>query len=247
MLRYLRVFICEIICSLSGMIFACLRNVMTKRISKAETVVHIVGPNKLQNGLLTLFLETEAGLKCTCGPMPELMTKNGDKEAAQACLVMLDCMGIDRVKLRTKLGMESDSTISHCPIVLFNVEPDDEIEKEAVDRGVRGIFYDSEPLDRFPKGILAVLNGELWYSRKALSKCALEARSHVKLPAGPAAALTSREKEILTKIASGAGNKKIADDLCISTYTVKTHIYNIYKKINVPNRLHATLWMAEYL
>ncbi|MDL2123285.1 MAG: response regulator transcription factor [Deltaproteobacteria bacterium] len=175
------------------------------------------------------------------------LTKNGDKVAAQACVVMLDCMGIDWANLRTNLGMEPNSTTSHCPIVLFNVEPDDEIEKEAVDRGVRGIFYDSEPLDRFPKGILAVLNGELWYSREALSKCALEAMSHVKLPAGPAAALTSREKEILTKIASGAGNKEIADDLCISTYTVKTHIYNIYKKINVPNRLKATLWMAEYL
>ena len=220
---------------------------MTKRISKAkaEKVVHIFGPNKLQNGLLALFLETETGLKCTCGPMP-VPTKNGNKGAAQACLIMLDCRGIDCVKMRN-LGMEPNSTTSQCPIVLFNVEPDDEIEKEAVDRGVRGIFYDSEPPDRFTKGILAVLNGELWYSRKALSKCALEAKSHVKLPAGPAATLTRREKEILTKIASGAGNKEIADDLCISTYTVKTHIYNIYKKINVPNRLQATLWMAEYL
>jgi len=221
-------------------------DVMTKRISKPETVVHIVGPNKLQNGLLALFLETETGLKCTCGPMPEL-TNIGDKEAAQACLVMLDCMGSDRVKLQTILRMQPDSTTSHCPIVLFNVEPDDEIEKEAVDRGVRGIFYDSEPPDRFPKGILAVLNGELWYSREALSKCVLDARPPVKLPAGPATALTLREKEILTKIASGAGNKEIADDLCISTYTVKTHIYNIYKKINVTNRLQAMLWMAENL
>ena len=219
---------------------------MTKWISKAEKVVRIFGPNKLQNELLALFLETEAELKCTCGPMPEL-TYIGDKEAAQACLVMLDYMGIDRVKLWTNLAMKSDSTTSQCPIVLFNVEPDDEIEKEAVDRRVRGIFYDSEPPYRFPKGILAVLNGKLWYSREALSKCVLEARSHVKLPSGPAATLTSREKEILTKIASGAGNKEIADNLCISTYTVKTHIYNIYKKINVPNRLQATLWMAEYL
>ena len=228
------------------MIFAYIRDVMTKRISKPETVVHIVGPNKLQNRLLALFLETEAGLKCTCGPMSEL-TNIGNKKAAQACLVMLDCMGIDRVKLWTKLEMESASTTSHCPIVLFNVEPDDEIEIDAVDRGVRGIFYDSEPPDRFPKGILAVLNGELWYSREALSKCVLEAKPPVKLPAGLAAALSPREKEILIKIASGSGNKEIADDLCISPYTVKTHIYNIYKKINVSNRLQATLWMAKHL
>ncbi len=219
---------------------------MTKRISKPKAVVHIVGSNKLQNGLLALFLKSEAGLKCTCGPIPEL-TNIGDKEAAQTCIVMLDCMGIDRVKLWAKLGTESDSMTSLCPVVLFNVEPDDEIEKEAVVRGVRGIFYDSEPPNRFPKGILAVLNGELWYSREALSKCVLATKSSAKLPAGLAAALTQREKEILIKVASGTSNKEIAVDLYISTFTVKTHIYNIYKKINVTNRLQATLWMSEYL
>jgi DNA-binding NarL/FixJ family response regulator len=222
------------------------RDVMTKPIAEPETVVHIVGPNKLQNGLLNSFLAKEAGLKCTCGPMPEL-TNMRDTEGAQTCLVMLDCMGIDRVKLWTKLGIEPNSTTSHCPVVLFNVEPDHEIEKEAMDRGVRGVFYDSEPPDRFPKGIRAVLNGELWYSREALSKCILEARLPVKLSTGPAAALTRREKEILIKIASGTGNKEIAVDLCISPYTVKTHIYNIYKKINVTNRLQAMLWSRTSL
>ena len=174
------------------------------------------------------------------------LTKNGDKVAAQACVIMLDCcMGIDCVKLQTNLQMEPNLTTSNCPIVLFNVEPDDEIEKEAVDRGVRGIFYDSEPPDRFPKGILAVLNGELWYSREALSNCVLKMRPPVKLPVGLAAALSSREKEILIKIASGSGNKEIATDLYISPFTVKTHIYNIYKKINVSNRLQATLWLSK--
>lgn len=62
-----------------------------------------------------------------------------------------------------------------------------------------------------------------------------------------AANLTSREKEILTRIASGASNREIADALFISHHTVKTHIYNIYKKIKVPNRFQAALWIAENL
>jgi len=48
-------------------------------------------------------------------------------------------------------------------------------------------------------------------------------------------------------ISAGTKNEHIADKLSISPNTVKTHIYNIFKKINVPNRLQAALWAANNL
>ena len=59
--------------------------------------------------------------------------------------------------------------------------------------------------------------------------------------------LTRREIEILSMIAAGATNEQIANELFISRNTVRTHIYNIFKKINVPNRLQAALWAVKNL
>ena len=62
-----------------------------------------------------------------------------------------------------------------------------------------------------------------------------------------ASILTPREIEILSLVAIGAKNEEIAEKLYISSNTVKTHIYNIFKKIDVPNRLQAALWAAKNL
>jgi len=48
--------------------------------------------------------------------------------------------------------------------------------------------------------------------------------------------LTVREQEIVTLISNGLRNKEIADQLNISTVTVKSHLTNIYRKLEVPNR-----------
>jgi DNA-binding NarL/FixJ family response regulator len=47
--------------------------------------------------------------------------------------------------------------------------------------------------------------------------------------------LSTREMEILTRIAEGLAQKKIAAELAISIHTVNEYIHNIYEKLNVPN------------
>ena len=59
--------------------------------------------------------------------------------------------------------------------------------------------------------------------------------------------LTERQTEILALVAVGASNEEIADRLCISAHTVKSHLYKIFKIINAPNRLQAALWAAKNL
>lgn len=53
------------------------------------------------------------------------------------------------------------------------------------------------------------------------------------------AALTTREVQILDLLCKGTQNKIIADRLHLSENTVKVHVRNIYKKMNVRNRTEA--------
>lgn len=49
--------------------------------------------------------------------------------------------------------------------------------------------------------------------------------------------LTPREKEILQHLVNGMSKKHIADHLCISLYTVDTHLKNIYAKLHVHSQI----------
>jgi DNA-binding NarL/FixJ family response regulator len=53
--------------------------------------------------------------------------------------------------------------------------------------------------------------------------------------------LTDREREILGCAAAGRSNKEIADQLCVSVDTVKTHLHHIYQKLSVDGRIEAIL------
>ena len=57
--------------------------------------------------------------------------------------------------------------------------------------------------------------------------------------------LTKREKEILIQVASGMSNKEIAINLDISERTVKNHISNIFKKIDVSDRTQAAVFAIK--
>ncbi len=59
------------------------------------------------------------------------------------------------------------------------------------------------------------------------------------MPSSPAMDLTSREREVLRLLASGASTNAIADTLCVSLFTVRNHIHNVLTKLGVHNRLEA--------
>ena len=58
--------------------------------------------------------------------------------------------------------------------------------------------------------------------------------------------LTRREREILALVAEGHSNAAMAKSLWVTEQTVKFHLSNIYRKLDVPNRTAATRWAHEH-
>ncbi len=58
--------------------------------------------------------------------------------------------------------------------------------------------------------------------------------------------LTPRESEILEELVNGLSNKEIARKLAISDSTVKVHVQNILKKINVSSRVEAAVYAVRH-
>jgi DNA-binding NarL/FixJ family response regulator len=207
--------------------------------------VHVIGGTRLQNDLLATFLEKETGLSCkSCDSLKQApLAENGP---GHTHLVLLDGQSRDADLLRDDGPMAADTDHNKCLFALCNVEPDVEIEKDSLALGLKGVFYNNTPLSLLARGVQAILDGELWYSRKTLSQSLQRVRP-VKRRSEPLVDLTYREKQILEEIVSGETNQEIADHLNISVHTVKTHIYNMYKKLNVSNRLQVSHLASEYL
>jgi ATP/maltotriose-dependent transcriptional regulator MalT len=75
-------------------------------------------------------------------------------------------------------------------------------------------------------------------SRRLLSRIGLKS-SNNELPLvsySKTDELSFREQQVIGLISTGLRNKEIADELNISTVTVKSHLTNIYRKLDVPNR-----------
>ena len=64
--------------------------------------------------------------------------------------------------------------------------------------------------------------------------------------AGPLGALTDREREVLSLVASGESNRQIATGLGISEHTVARHLSNIFDKLGVASRTAASVFAHKH-
>jgi len=210
-------------------------------------VIYIIGPQRFQNELMVSFLTRETAATCLAGGDVRQISAVADNKTNQPILILLDYTENDLDTYLVEAAASDNKLLSRHYVALYNVAPGLGVEKKALKKGIRGFFYKQDPPELLLKGVSALFNEELWVSREIMTKTILENRDKDIITRKDQTTLTPREIEILSFIAAGAKNEHIAEELFISPNTVKTHIYNIFKKINVPNRLQAALWAAKNL
>ncbi len=136
---------------------------------------------------------------------------------------------------------ESDIDIK---VLMLTVHNEVEYLLKAIDIGVDGyILKDSESAE-LKKAINYVYNGES-YIQSSLIPSLNSRLVNRDMDKEKIESLTKRELEVLIQVANGMFNKEIAVILSISERTVKNHISNIFKKIEVSDRTQAAVFAIK--
>ena len=129
-------------------------------------------------------------------------------------------------------------------VIMSTVFDEDHYIFQAIMAGANGYLLKDERPQKLYESIMDVMDGGAPMSsaiaRKALQLIRHQVTfDHVKEQEQVAYNLTKRETEILEQLASGLSHKQIAENLIISTGTVRKHIENVYQKLQVHNKVDA--------
>ncbi len=183
---------------------------------------------------LQLILDNADGFEC--------IATYSDGEAAvqdlpkvQPDVVLMDIglpkmSGIDCVKILKDIAPEME-------IIMLTVHADEDYIFESLRAGAVGYLVKNIFPSKLLNSIKEVKNGGSPMSSGIARKVVSSFNSFRE----PAANLTKREMEVLDLLCKGKSYKVIADDLYVSPDTVRYHLKNIYKKLQVNSKYEAMI------
>ena len=131
-----------------------------------------------------------------------------------------------------------------CKVIVLTIHNEIEYLIKAIDFNCDGYILKDSDFDTLKNAIMTVYEGQTYIEPTlvTLLNVRLAERDLMK---DKSKELTRREVEVLKMIASGSSNKEIASTLSISERTVKNHVSNIFKKIDVSDRTQAAVFAIK--
>ncbi len=143
--------------------------------------------------------------------------------------------GIEVLRRAKDLGLESK-------IIMLTIHDDREYLQETIKIGANGYVLKDSDADSLIKAIKDVSKGKTYIQPSIATLLVGEMNEEDDEVAMKIESLTKREYEVLTVIAEGLNNREIAERLFISEKTVKNHVSNIFRKLEVNDRIQAAIF-----
>ena len=150
---------------------------------------------------------------------------------------------MDGIELVRRLAGEHP----HVAVVILTTFDDDEYIFEGLRAGARGYLLKDTFSDELVSAIEKAHRGEVLLGGQVASKVVSELRRATggAPKHSPAGALSERELEVLRLVAAGSSNREIAKVLYITEGTVKNHISNVLRKLDLRDRTQAAFYAVE--
>ena len=131
-----------------------------------------------------------------------------------------------------------------CPgtrVLILTAYDDDTYIRGLTGAGIDGYLLKDEATEALMNAIITLHGGGTWFSH-AIAQKMFEWRSGERSAAFD---LTRREEEMLSGIAQGWDNKRIADEYTLAEQTVRNYISRIYDKLNLHSRAEVVVWARQ--
>ena len=141
-----------------------------------------------------------------------------------------------------------------CAVIILTVSEEADELGQALRDGARGYLVKNIDADALTAAIRRAAGGEPVIADSMTAKLVEQFRGQAGQSgqASPAAGsgarnrLTARERQIVQWLARGASNKVIARELDVSESTVKIHVQNVLKKLNLTSRVQVAVYAVEH-
>lgn len=158
-------------------------------------------------------------------------------------VVLLDCnMPImNGIEVLGSIKQQGDKI----KVIMLTVENDRKTISAAINIGADGYMLKDSVGTEIVNAIRTVHKGEKYIDKSLVSILFSDVKIKDKKAPNVLDKLSKREVEVLVKISKGLSNKEIGEELYLSEKTIKNYATNIFRKINVEDRVKATIFAIE--
>lgn len=183
------------------------------------------------DGTISVIAEVNNGVEC----MEQLLSVHPD-----ILLLDINMPVMNGIEVLQEIKKKNISV----KVLVLTVHNEVEYLLKAVDIGVDGYIMKDAESAELKNAINCIMQGETYIQPSLVP--ALNSRLVSRdIDKEKINSLTKRELEVLIEVANGLFNKEIATSLNISERTVKNHISNIFKKIDVSDRTQAAVFAIK--